>query len=645
MAAFRRPKALDAEPEPEAHESEMKSLIASAARIRNVDGQGWRTYRFGDDSWQQEVWRLYDIIGELRFAANWIGSACSRVRIYVAEVDKNGRVQQETKKPKVAAIAENMFGSPAAQSEALRMLGINLTIAGDCYIVGRGAVRDNEADEWYIVSCSELKRWNGNVQQLYPDGTKESLDLDRDIVIRVWTPHPRRSLWADSPTRAAMPMLWEIERLTRYVFAQIDSRLISAGMVPIPKEASFPDDSDDVTVPGAEGLTQAMMKAGSRSLKGEGTAAGVVPMFVEVPMDALGKIEMVTFGSELSKQALDLRAEAIRRFALAMDIAPEILTGTGDANHWSAWHVEEANIKIHIEPLMTRICDALTSAYLEPALKTIKEDPDRYVFWFDTAPLTVRPERLKDALNLNEKGIISDEAVILAGDFALTDKPSVDEDLKKFTRTLMERDPTLFQIPAVRKIAGYTDDILPPNTVVTPVAPGQQGAGPPPPPAPPTGIQPTGPAPMPQDSSALSTPGGPTAPNSSQPPGITASATTAVAGTQAVFAVANMAVLRALEVAGKRLVGNHHRTMQDTPAYSLHTRVKVHPGGASKLLTGAWDQMPALAEFLEMPQLQDPELAVTLHRYCSTLLEAERPHEAGLLWEMLSRQGFLNGES
>jgi hypothetical protein len=55
--------------------------------------------------------------------------------------------------------------------------------------------------------------------------------------------------------------------------------------------------------------------------------------------------------------------------------------------------------------------------------------------------------------------------------------------------------------------------------------------------------------------------------------------------------------------------------------------------------------MPALAEFLEMPQLQDPELAVTLHRYCSTLLEAERPHEAGLLWEMLSRQGFLNGES
>lgn len=637
MASFRRQRAPVALPEePEAHPSELRSLIASAARIRNVDGQGWRTYRFGDDSWQQEVWRLYDIIGELRFAANWIGSAVSRVRIYVAEVDKNGRVQQETKKPKVAAIAENMFGSPAAQSEALRMLGINLTVAGDCYIVGRGAVRDTEADEWYIVSCSELKRWNGNVQQLYPDGTKESLDLDKDIVIRVWTPHPRRSLWADSPTRAAMPMLWEIERLTRYVFAQIDSRLISAGMVPIPKESSFPDDGNDVMIPGAEGLTQAMMKAGSRSLKGEGTAAGVVPMFVEMPMDALGKIEMVSFGSELSKQALDLRAEAIRRFALAMDIAPEILTGTGDANHWSAWHVEEANIKIHIEPLMTRICDALTTAYLTPALKAIKEDPDRYVFWFDTAPLTVRPERLKDALNLNEKHIISDEAVLIAGDFKLTDKPSAEEDLKYFTRTLMERDPTLFQIAAVRKVAGYTDDVLPPDTVVTPQQP--QGAGPPPPPPPPTGIQPTGPAPMPQDSSALSTPGGPITTNSSSPPGITASASVDAG---AMFASANAAVIRALEIAGKRLVGNHHRSHADVPVYALHTKVAVPTGGASKLLSGAWDHLPAYLQ----SDIEDPELAVTLHRYCTALLERGQEHQPRLLLAMLQKQGFLHGES
>jgi len=620
-----------------------QSLVASAARIRKLDGLSWKTYNFGDNSWQQETWRLYDVIGELRFAANWVGSACSRVRIYVAEVDKNGRVQKEVEKPKVAGLADSLFGSAAAKAEALRLMGINLTVAGDCYIVGRG-VDDAEDDEWYVVSCSELKRWGGAAWMLGPDGTRDPLDLDRDVVIRVWTPHPRRSLWADCPTRAAMPMLWEIERLTRYVFAQIDSRLVSAGLLPIPKEVSFPD--EDENVPGAESLTQRLLKAGSSSLKGEGTAAGVVPTIVEMPLEALGKIELVNFSSELSKQALELRAEAIRRFALAMDIAPEILTGTGDANHWSAWHVGAENVKVHIEPLMTRICDALTTAYLVPALKSIKEDPDKYIFWYDTAPLVVRPERLKDTLNLHEKGIVSDETVLIEGDYKLSDKPSIEEDLKKFTRTLMERDPNLFQIPAVRKIAGYTDEILPPDTVVTPMQqpgqPGMPGAGPPPPPPPPTGIQPTGPSPLPQSSSAANTPGGPASLNNSTRPALTAAAT----GGQALFAVANMAVLRALEVAGKRLVGNHHRVMSDVPAYDLHTRVGV--GGdeqATRLLSGAWDQMSVLSEHLEMPELANPVLSGTLQRYCAALLVKQHPHEAGLLWEMLSRQGFLDGES
>jgi hypothetical protein len=175
-----------------------RSLIASAARIK-LDGQGWRTYKFGDDTWQQEAWRLYDIIGELRFVANWVGAACSRVRIYVAEVDKNGRVQQEVKKVKVAALADTLFGSPNSKAEAIRLLGINLTVAGDAYIVGRSTA-DPTSDEWFVLSCSELKRYarTGRVEMTTYDGEPETLYPDRDMIIRVWTPHPRRNLWADS---------------------------------------------------------------------------------------------------------------------------------------------------------------------------------------------------------------------------------------------------------------------------------------------------------------------------------------------------------------------------------------------------------------------------------------------------------------
>lgn len=615
-----------------------QSLVAAAARI-GMEGRSWKMYRFGDDSWQQEVWRLYDIIGELRFAANWVGSACSRVRIYVAEVDKNGRIQQETEKAKVAALADTLFGSPTSKAEALRLLGINLTVAGDAFIVGRGADAA-DADEWMVVSCSELKRYGGTLNYMWADG-KETLDPEKDLVIRVWTPHPRRNLSADSPTRAAMPMLIEIERLTRFVFAQIDSRLVSAGLLPIPKEVSFPDEDGDLT--GAEALTSRLAKAGSASLKGEGTAAGVLPTIVEMPMEALGKINLINFASELSQQARELRQEAIHRFALAMDMPPEILTGTGGTNHWSAWHIEESAVKVHIEPLMVRICDALTTAYLKPALKAINQDPDRFVYWFDTAPLTVRPERLKDTLNMYEKGLVSEATVRLEGDYAISDAPDLEERMRRFTQQLFLRDPNLLQIPELRKIAGYSEEILPANTVVTPQAqPGMPGAGPPPPPAPPTGIQPAGPTALPQGSTAPGAPppvaGGPAPTN-----GITASASVPPLTT---FVVANAAVLRALELAGKRLLTPTTRgQFGHVPAHELH--MHLSPDSAekvAKLLTGAWDQLTLMHDQFNL----DVNFAVlhnALETYCLHLILGRKAHDVHLLGRFLKERGLLDGQS
>ena len=626
------------EAEPTIHSSR-GSLVASAARIK-LDGLGWRTYKFGDDTWQQEAWRLYDIIGELRFVANWIGAACSRVRIYVAQVDDNGRVQKEVTTKKIAGLADTLFGGPSAKAEALRMLGINLTIAGDCFIVGRGT-DDPKSDEWYVVSTSELKRYGGRVWQLNPgDDTKEELNPRTDLVIRVWTPHPRRNMWADSPTRAAMPMLWEIERLTRFVFAQIDSRLVSAGIFPLPKEASFPDEVDDEgnQISGSEALTQRMMRTASASLKGEGTAAGVVPIFMETPSDTLGKFQLVEFTSELSKQALELRGEAIRRFALAMDIEPSILSGMGEANHWGAWQIMEGQINVHIVPLMTRICDALTTAYLKPALQAVgeKDNQDRFVFWYDTAPLSVRPERLKDTMEMYKEGHVSRETVLLAGDYKISDLPDDDEDLRRFTRELMLRDPNLFQIPAVRKVAGYTEEILPAQTVVTVQTPGQPGAGPPPPPPPPTGIQPTPGGPLPLESEAQNNPAGPPP----APAGVTASAALPVSVNT--FVVSNAAVLRALERAGKRLLDRHSRDRwPDVPAYELHTRIRV--GGADhaeRLLDGAWDHLPVLVAALDH-HVDTGSLQDSLQHYCMALLVQEQPHNVQLLGQYLTKQGLL----
>src|SRR5262245_42966797 len=107
-------------PVPTGHEEPM-TVVAAAARITDITSRGWPAYQYGDDSWQMEAWRLYDVIGELRFVANWIGSALSRVRLYVADVDKNGRVQGECKTGKITALADSLLGGPSRRPELIRL--------------------------------------------------------------------------------------------------------------------------------------------------------------------------------------------------------------------------------------------------------------------------------------------------------------------------------------------------------------------------------------------------------------------------------------------------------------------------------------------------------------------------------------------
>lgn len=627
--AFRRTKDVATTPTPH-------SVVASAARI-DLKDLSWNSFKFRDEAWQRELWRLYDLVPEFRFAANWVGSCASRVRIYVAEVDDRGRPGAEVKDdPEVEALSDSLFGGPASKAEALRAIGINLTVGGECYTLAKGGAGSQD-DKWMVLSPSELRRitipdagGRPSKQVAYEGRDGPGTVGASDILTRVWTPHPRRMKQADCPARACQPVLREIEQLTKYVFAQIDSRLVGAGLLPIPAGMDFPVDDGDSA---ADTLMMKLAEAGQASLKGEGTAAAVLPIIIEVPTDALGKIGLVNFASDLSEQALDLRKEAIHRFGTGMDMPVEVIQGTGQANHWNMWHIDETGVKVHIEPLMTRICEAVTRTFLEPALRVLGKDPARYTFWFDTSPLTVRPQRLTDALNLFEQNLLSGDAVREAGFFRPDEAPKDDENVKRFIRELMLRDPSLFTIQGVRELAGITTDMLP-LELATP---------PPPPPAPDQGIQSSLPAPMPDQKGITANHPG-TIAKAGNPNQISASAWSR--DTALLVVAAEAAVLRALELAGGRLLDRQHRsTDYGLPRHQLHARITVNGlTHANQLLAGAWTHIPALVDVCGAP-VDAGELQKLLHGYCSLLLVKQRLHEPALLQETIERSGLVDGNA
>ena len=70
-----------------------------------------------------------------------MGNSLSRVSIYPAEIGEDGRPSgTPTTDPKALQAAHDLLGGPSNQAQILQQVGVHLTVAGDCYIVGETPV-------------------------------------------------------------------------------------------------------------------------------------------------------------------------------------------------------------------------------------------------------------------------------------------------------------------------------------------------------------------------------------------------------------------------------------------------------------------------------------------------------------------------
>lgn len=402
------------------------SIVAAATRMgRRMPGSPMRIVH---EEATAEAWRQYDICGELHFATTWLSNSVGRCRITINELDSNGRIGPETKDEEILSLFGGLLQNPGMQNEYLVNGTKNLTVAGDGWTLGESNPQTGLFDQWCFLSTREVSiGLDGNAIVKDENGNPRTISLADNLLLRTHRPHPDYWQRADSPTKAALPILRELEELSKYLFATINSRLAGAGILGMPSEMSFPDPKTELQ-PGETPFMAVLAEGMLTPIEDMGNVAALVPIVIQAPRDALAGIQWITNpNGKLDTVIAALREAAIRRLALSLDLSPDTLFGSGNSSRWGQWTIEEQSIKFHIEPVMIILCSALTVGWLNStleAMELIKPGGKRYVFWYDAVDLIQRPDQGARALDMYDRGELSGDALRRETGFQPGDAPT-----------------------------------------------------------------------------------------------------------------------------------------------------------------------------------------------------------------------------
>lgn len=602
--------------------AKLATAVVASALNYSMPNQDQRNSRLEKESWQKTSWQWFDSIGEFRYSCNWVGNLLSKAKL---TLQYDGKPVTDKNNPAMHTLTE-LFGGPEGQAEMFRQLGIHMTVAGDSYIVC-DIKNTGQMDDWFVAAASEI------THSTETNWSVSGETFEDPLVIRVWRPHPKVRIKSDAPSRAVLPILAEIDGLTKHVAAQIDSRLASAGLLILPDDVTFPTQSLVTTDPktgeqvttntgnDVDGFIRMLIETASTAIANRESASALVPIVIKVPVDAVDKIQHLSFWSGLDEKSIELRTEAIRRLALGMDMPPEVLTGTADMNHWSSWQVEEAAIKMHTEPLLQTIIQSLTMGYLRPSLSVDIRDPDelaRYSFGVDTSKLRLRPNRSKEAVELYNMGQLSAKAMLRENGFDPEDAMGAIEFKEWLTAKVASGSTTPDLVDAALKKMGI-DLMVVVEDPADPEAPADGTA---------------------HDVDEEASAADPTNTQEARPPASTKNHPVrelpkpAESNVSGLAASAEQIVLRALERAGNRIKSKRKRPVPDSTSFDIYQHVDMAEYSLDYLLEDAFPQCSRVAIRHGM---SGEVLEHALDRFTRDLLATGKDFQIEELEEFLSR--------
>lgn len=413
----------------------MSEIVAAATRIISggKNGKGGRASSSGNGN-AATAWDLWETIPEVGTYAGYISAGMGGATLFAGRRGPNGEVEP-VKGSRAAELVESIAGGPDGQANLLAGFGSQLAVTGDSLLV---ITPDPDADsyaddDWCVLSTEEFTVQRGKIRAQVRGREVEISEYDPDarpdpdapVAMRVWQQSPRRYLEATSPVIRAIGVLEELRLLTAAVAAIARSRITGRGVLLVPAGTRFPAAPGEAQ--SEDSLLDMFIEVASTAIREPESAAATVPIVLEVPGDLISGVKHLEFSSELDALAIQLREEAIRRFATGADVPAEVLLGLGDVNHWGAWALTAEALRFGIEPRLALVCQALTDQWLRPLLDAEGEpDAGEWLVWYDTSALRSSSNKAASALEAFKLNLVSGEAARRELGFTEADAPEVD---------------------------------------------------------------------------------------------------------------------------------------------------------------------------------------------------------------------------
>lgn len=431
---------------------------AITAAAQRYTPQDYRAGTIHHGPWQREAWYYYDTLGEFAQAVDWQARGMSRILLGAGEVTPEG-VKPVTEGAAAQLMASFAGGTPG-HAAFLAAITPHLLVPGEGWLIAErtSPLIPLALADWTVYAADMLLTY-GTVWRVQV-GDSQWRDLAPDnLPMRIFQPHPRRPWLARSSAEAAIPIMRRIELIDKRIIAMMVSRLAMNGLLLIPQEGTFsvPPQYADAPDP----FVAMLIDIAGKNIAEPGRASAGIPIPVKFTSELIEKWRLLKPEDPLDEWLLKERTDELGRLGDALSIARERVSGglATDSNHWNLWGLSEEEIRLTFSPLAELICDAVTKAFLRPALLLSGEplvgpNGGALVAWYDPVKLAARSDLSAAALNLYDRGALSATALRRESGFDESDAQDGAE-RDEWVWIQMLKDPNLAPT-AVQKLTGLT---------------------------------------------------------------------------------------------------------------------------------------------------------------------------------------------